>query len=92
MPLYCDVEKKHHNFSNIIEPQIKTVSILKDISMKIAYLVLFKLNSLRALASCKNYVSIFPSFINGLSEVGFLKEVYQTFGQTRPSPFFQITN
>ena len=65
------MDKKHHKLSNIIEPPIKTVSILKDYSMKIVYPLLFKLGSLQRLASCKNYVSIFASFSHGLSEIGF---------------------
>ena len=73
MPLYPDNRKKHQKLSKIIETQIKTVSILKHNSMKIAYPILFKLSSLQTLASSKNYVSIFPSFISGLSEVGFFK-------------------
>ena len=57
----------------LIEPQIKTVSILTDNSLKIVYPLPFQLSSLQTLASSKNYVSIFPSFIIGLSGVGFLK-------------------
>ena len=57
----------------LIEPQIKTVSILTDNSLKIVYPLPFQLSSLQTLASSKNYVSIFPSFISCLSGVGFLK-------------------
>ena len=63
---------------------------MKDNSRKIVYTLLFQFSSLETLASSKNYVSIFPSFISVLSEVDFLKQVYQIFGKTRTSPFFQI--
>ena len=89
-PLYCDIHEKHHNLSNIIEPQIKRLSILKENSMKIVCPLLFQLSSLQTLASRKNYVSIFPSLIRRFSGVGFLKQVFQIFGKTRTSPFFQI--
>ena len=72
LPLYRDIDKKHHKLSNIIEIEIKTVSILKNDSMKIVYLLLLLLISLQTLASSKNYVSIFASFITGLSKIGFL--------------------
>ena len=88
--LYRDVDKKHHKSSNIIEPQIKTVSILKDNSMKIVYPLTFQLSSLQTLRSSKNDVSIFLSFFNGFSEVGILDLVYHIFGKTRISPFFKI--
>ena len=91
MALDPDIDKKHHDLSNIIESQIKTVSILKDNSMKIVCPLLFQLWSLQTLASSKNRVSIFPSFISSLPEIGFLKKVYQIFGKTRTSPFFEVT-
>ena len=46
MPLSRDSYKKQHKLSIIIEPQIKTVSILKDNSMKIVYGLIFQLSSL----------------------------------------------
>ena len=49
------------------------------------------LSSLQTLASSKNYVSIFPSFISRLSEVGFLNKVDQILGKTRTSLSFRIT-
>ena len=90
-PLSRDIDKKHHALSNILEPQNKTVSILKDNFMKIGYRLVFQLSSLQTFASSKNYVSIITSFISGLSEVVFLKQVYQVFGKTRTSLFFQTT-
>ena len=89
--LYRDIDKKHHKSSNVIEPQIKTVSILKDNSEKIVYPLLFQLGSLQTRASSKIYVSIFSSFFSGLSEVCFLNQVYHIFGKRRTSPFSQIT-
>ena len=59
--------------------------------MKIAYLLLFQLSSSQTLVSRKNYLSVFPSFISGLSEVGFLNQVHEIFCKTRSSHFFQIT-
>ena len=88
--LYRDVDKKYQKSSNIIEPQIKTVSILKDNSMKIVYPLTFQLSYLQTLTSTKNYVCIFPSFFNGLSEVGIFDSLYHIFGKTRTSPFFEI--
>ena len=86
-PLYCDIHEKHHNLSNIIEPQIKTVSILKDNSMKIVCPLLFQLSSLQTLASSKNYVSIFPSLIGRLSEVGFLNRFFRFLVKQELLPF-----
>ena len=57
----------------------------------IVYHLTLQLSSLQTLASRKNYVSVFRSFINGLLEVGILDFVYGIFGKTRTSPFFQIT-
>ena len=62
-----------HKLSNIIEPQIKTVSVLKDNSIKTVYVLHFQLSSLQTLASNKNDVCIFRSFRSRLSEVGFLR-------------------
>ena len=59
--------------------------------MKIVYPLLFQLSSLLTIPSSGNYVSIFTSFISRLSEVGFLKQVYQIFGKTRTAPFLEIT-
>ena len=56
-----------------MDPEIKTVSILKDNSRKIIYPLLFQFSSLQKLPSSKNYVSIFPSFISGLSEVSYFE-------------------
>ena len=83
------MDKKHHKISYTIEPQIKTVSRWKDASKKTVYLLLFQLSFLQSLASSKDYISVFPSFISGLSEVGFLMQVYERFGKTRTSVFFQ---
>ena len=58
--------------------------------MNIVCPLLFQLTSLQTLASSKNSVSIFPSFIIVLPEKDFLKYVDQVFGKTRTSPFFQI--
>ena len=66
LPLCRDIHKKHQKLSKIIEPQIKIVSISKDNSMKIVYPLLFQLSSLQTLASSKNYVCFFPSFISGI--------------------------
>ena len=73
MPLYHNIDKKYPQLPNVIDPQIKTVSIFKDDSKKIADPLLFQLSCLQTLPSSKNYVSIFPSFNTGLSEIGFLK-------------------
>ena len=48
------------------------------------------MNSLQTVAGSKNYVYIFPSFISGFSEKGFLKYYYDTFGKTGTSPLFQL--
>ena len=76
----------------MIEPQIKTVSKLKDNSMKIPYPLLFQLSSLQTLDNSKSYVSIFPSFLSRLSKLGFLNQLHQIFGETKTSFFFQITS
>ena len=73
MALDPDIDKKHHDLSNIIESQIKTVSILKENSMKIVCSLLFQLGSLQTLASNKNRVSTFPSFISGLTQIACFK-------------------
>ena len=91
MPLYCRIDKKHNKLSNILEPPIKTNSILKENSLKIVYLLLFQLSSLKTLVSSKNYVIIFQIFISGLSEIRFLKLVDQIVGKTRTSLFLRIT-
>ena len=90
MPLYQDIEKKHHKLSNMIELQFKTISILKDTTMKIVYPLFFQMSSLQRVTGSKNYAYIFPSFISGLSEIAFLKYFYHTFGKTGTSPFFQL--
>ena len=59
--------------------------------MKIVYPLHVHLSSLLTIASSKNYVSIFPAFISGLQELGFLKLVYQIFGKTGTSLLFRIT-
>ena len=59
--------------------------------MNIVYPLLFLLNSLKTIASSKNYVSIFASLISGLPEVGFLNWIDQIFGKRGTSLFFQIT-
>ena len=91
MPLYLDIEKKHHDLSSIIGSEIKTVSKSKDNSMKVVCPLLLQLSSFQTLTSSKYHVSIFPSFISGLPKIGFLKKVYQIFGKTRTSRFSQIT-
>ena len=58
--------------------------------MKIVYPLLFQMNSLQTVAGSKNYVYIFPSFISGFSEKGFLKYYYDAFGKTGTSPLFQL--
>ena len=58
--------------------------------MKIVYPLLFQFNSLQTTASRKNYVSIFPSFISGLGEVGFLNWVHEIFSKRGTSPFFHL--
>ena len=58
--------------------------------MKIVYPLLFQFNSLQTIASRKSYVSILPSFISGLGEVGFLNWVHQIFSKRRTSTFFHI--
>ena len=90
LTLYRDIDKKDHKLSNILDPQFKTVSILKNNSMRTVDLLPFQLSSLQTLVTSKNYVSIFPSIISGLSEVGFFNYVYQIFGKTRTSLVFQI--
>ena len=91
MPLYLDIEKKHHDLSSIIGSEIKTVSKSKDNSMKVVCPLLLQLSSFQTVTSSKYNVSIFPSFISGLPKIGFLKKVYQIFGKTRTSRFSQIT-
>ena len=70
MKFYLSVSRYIRHFivtlPNIIKPQIKTVSILKDNSMKIVYLLLFELSFLQTPTTSKNYVSIFPLFLSGL--------------------------
>ena len=58
--------------------------------MKIVCPLLFQMRFLKTLQSSKNYISIFPSFISGLSLVGFLKKVYQIFGKRKTFRCFQI--
>ena len=41
--------------------------------MKIVDPPVLQFSSLQKLASSNNYISIFPSFMSGLSQVGFLK-------------------
>ena len=91
MQHYRDIAKKQHKLSNIIEPQIKTGSILKDNSMKVVYPLFFQMSLLETLAGSKNYVSIFPTLISRLLEAGFFNWVYQIFDKTRTSPFLQTT-
>ena len=72
-PLDHDIDRKYPQLPNIIEPQIKAVSILKDNSMKIVYPLPFQLSSSQTLGGSRNDLSIFPSFIIGVSKIAFLK-------------------
>ena len=90
MPLCRDIHEKHHKLSKAIATQIKTVSILKDKSLKIVYALLGQLSGSQTLVSSKNYVSISPLFISCLSQLSFSKYVDQIFRKTRTSPLFQI--